>query len=120
MAGRATVRAVIGKCVECQVATKPLVQQKMAPLPIARLGERLPWVDVGVDFAGPFGDVAAGGNKRSLGAKAPEIALRYIFLYPPSLYTRRRPDQTSGLEMHRPRFSKESSLAVARQSPSSA
>jgi hypothetical protein len=64
--------------------------------------------------------VAAGGNKRSLGAKAPEIALRYIFLYPPSLYTRRRPDQTSGLEMHRPRFSKESSLAVARQSPSSA
>jgi hypothetical protein len=71
-------------------------------------------------FADDLHHVAAGGNKRSLGAKAPEIALRYIFLYPPSLYTRRRPDQTSGLEMHRPRFSKESSLAVARQSPSSA
>jgi hypothetical protein len=64
MAGRATVRAVIGKCVECQVATKPLVQQKMAPLPTARLGERQPWVDVGVDFAGPFGVKPPESKKR--------------------------------------------------------
>jgi hypothetical protein len=70
MAGRATVRAVIGKCVECQVATKPLVQQKMAPLPIARLGERSPWVDVGVDFAGPFGVKPPESKKKKAAAPA--------------------------------------------------
>jgi hypothetical protein len=70
MAGRATVRAVIGKCVECQVATKPLVQQKMAPLPTARLGERLPWVDVGVDFAGPFGVKPPESKKKKAAAPA--------------------------------------------------
>jgi hypothetical protein len=55
MAGQATVCSVIGKCIACQVATKRLVQQKMAPLPIAWLDESKPWVNVGVDFAGPFG-----------------------------------------------------------------
>jgi hypothetical protein len=67
MAGRATVRAVISKCVECQVATKPLEQQKMAPLPKARLGESKPWVDVGVDFAGPFGVKPPESKKKKSG-----------------------------------------------------
>jgi hypothetical protein len=55
MAGRTTVRSVTTKCVECQAATKKLMQQKMAPLPPARLGQAKAWVDVGVDFTGPFG-----------------------------------------------------------------
>jgi hypothetical protein len=55
MAGRATVRSVISKCVECQVATKPREQQKMARCRRRGWAKAKPWVDVGVDFAGPFG-----------------------------------------------------------------
>jgi hypothetical protein len=76
MAGRATVRAVISKCVECQVATKPLEQQKMAPLPKARLGEAKPWVDVGVDFAGPFGVKPPESRKKKKAAAPAEPAKR--------------------------------------------
>jgi hypothetical protein len=71
MAGRTTVRSVISKCVECQVAIKPREQQKMAPLPKARLGEAKPWVDVGVDFAGPFGVKPAESRKEKTTAVAP-------------------------------------------------
>jgi hypothetical protein len=76
MAGRATVRSVVSKCVECQVATKPLEQQKMAPLPKARLGESKPWVDVGVDFAGPFGVKPPESKKKKAPPAAEEPAKR--------------------------------------------
>ena len=54
LTGKRTVLATINKCVTCKKAVGAKMEQKMAPLPEARLNADLPWTSVGVDYTGSF------------------------------------------------------------------
>ena len=51
----AAVKTVIGRCVVCNKAQRPLMKQMMAPLPVDRLTpDEPPFSRVGIDFFGPL------------------------------------------------------------------
>ena len=52
--GRQAVRGVLKNCIPCQRQKKPVVVQKMGPLPASRLEVGLPFQVAGVDVCGPF------------------------------------------------------------------
>jgi len=54
LAGRRTVKNVIGRCIACQRAIKRPARERMAVLTAARFPNQIPWTYVGVDFTGPF------------------------------------------------------------------
>jgi len=52
--GKQSISRVIRHCVACQKAIKGKKEQKMAPLPEARVAPYEVWTHVGLDYAGPF------------------------------------------------------------------
>ena len=62
MKARNLTRSVVQKCVPCQKAIKPRMEQKMAQLPPDRFEAGRPWDNVGVDYTGHFYLAEDGGE----------------------------------------------------------
>lgn len=51
---RSLIRSVLGKCVSCVRFMAKLIQPYMGDLPMTRFEQGRPFINVGVDFGGPF------------------------------------------------------------------
>ena len=49
-----TMRGMVSRCVKCRIKFKLLCSQIMSPLPIERLQPSPPFMNVGIDYFGPF------------------------------------------------------------------
>ena len=58
--GLQEVRKILTRCIKCQKAFKRPMEQRMAPLPAARVNQGHAWEETGLDYAGPIGVRMAG------------------------------------------------------------
>ncbi|KAI5725827.1 hypothetical protein M8J77_020771 [Diaphorina citri] len=54
VSGRSLIRRIIFKCVPCFRTSAKCIQPYMADIPISRYAQGRPFINVGIDFAGPF------------------------------------------------------------------